>query len=595
MKQEEYTMQWFKNLRATPRLLISFGVLLVIILGLSYLGIHSFGEANERMTMMYQSDMLGTVHVDNIVISRLSLGRSARDAMLNINNAEIVAANEKTMLADFEKIHSDLDAAEKCFYTKEGLALMASVRDALPGYEKAYHDLYQRIDAKDVEGSKNALEITTREGNLFSEAGDKAKALKENLAEKKFQENSQAYDTTRTIMLCATLLALALGIAFALLIARSFSAPLGLAVNALQSLAGGDLTASLEIDAADEIGQMAGSLNGAIQKLRETMQDVASNAANVSGSSQELAAAADAIASGAQQQAASLEQTSASLEQITATVRQSADNARQASQVASGSRDSAERGQSVVADAVAAMAEINVASAKISDIISTIDEIAFQTNLLAVNAAVEAARAGEEGRGFAVVATEVRSLAQRSAAAAKEIKALIQDSLRKVEKGSELVNKSGETLRSIVGSVKGVTDIVNEIAAAAAEQSTGVEQVNTAMTQMDQVTQSNAAQTEQLSSTAQALSEQSARLRELVSVFVLGNESKSHAAVTSPSRRPAVRPPSVTRPRSGRRAVMASTAASKPNGSRVRPPDKPQPALAAAGTGERNDDSFEEF
>ncbi len=173
------------------------------------------------------------------------------------------------------------------------------------------------------------------------------------------------------------------------------------------------------------------------------------------------------------------------------------------------------------------MTEINVASAKISDIISTINEIAFQTNLLAVNAAVEAARAGEEGRGFAVVATEVRSLAQRSAEAAKEIKSLIQDSLEKVEKGSELVNRSGATLQGIVGSVKRVTDIVGEIAAAAGEQSTGIDQVNAAMNQMDQVTQSNSAQNQELSSTAQALSEQSVRLLQLVGTFNLGNDSES--------------------------------------------------------------------
>jgi len=181
----------------------------------------------------------------------------------------------------------------------------------------------------------------------------------------------------------------------------------------------------------------------------------------------------------------------------------------------------------VVANAITAMAEINASSSKISDIISTIDEIAFQTNLLAVNAAVEAARAGDEGRGFAVVASEVRSLAQRSAVAAKEIKVLIQDSLRKVEAGSGLVNRSGETLHGIVGSVKRVTDIVGEIAAASGEQSTGIEQVNTAMTQMDQVTQSNSAQTEELSATAQALSEQAAHLMELVSTFTLNQNGRN--------------------------------------------------------------------
>jgi methyl-accepting chemotaxis protein len=209
------------------------------------------------------------------------------------------------------------------------------------------------------------------------------------------------------------------------------------------------------------------------------------------------------------------------LEQITGTVKQNADNARQANQLAVGSRDTAEKGGEVVSQAVSAMREINEASKKIADIITTIDEIAFQTNLLALNAAVEAARAGEQGRGFAVVAAEVRSLAQRSATAAKEIKALIQDSVQKVQDGSGLVNKSGQTLQDIVSSVKKVTDIIGEIAAASQEQSGGIDQVNKSVSQMDQVVQSNAAQTEELSSTAQAMSAQAQQLQALVGQFKL--------------------------------------------------------------------------
>jgi methyl-accepting chemotaxis protein len=242
----------------------------------------------------------------------------------------------------------------------------------------------------------------------------------------------------------------------------------------------------------------------------------------VAAASQHVSAGVAQLSSGSQEQASSLEETAASLEEITGTVKQNADNARQVNQLALGSRDVAERGGQVVDTAVAAMGEINKSSKKIADIITTIDEIAFQTNLLALNAAVEAARAGEQGRGFAVVASEVRNLAQRSATAAKEIKALIQDSVSKVESGSELVNKSGQTLGEIVSSVKRVTDIIGEIATASEEQSSGIDQVNRAVTRMDQVVQTNAAQSEEMSSTAQALTAQAGQLQILVAKFKLG-------------------------------------------------------------------------
>jgi ABC-type transporter Mla subunit MlaD len=223
------------------------------------------------------------------------------------------------------------------------------------------------------------------------------------------------------------------------------------------------------------------------------------------------------------------------IEEITGTVKQNAGNARQANQLAMGSRDTAERGGQVVTTAVAAMGEINQASKKIADIITTIDAIAFQTNLLALNAAVEAARAGEQGRGFAVVASEVRNLARRSASAAKEIKDLIQDSVGKIEAGSALVNQSGQTLGEIVESVKRVTDIIAEIAAASQEQSAGIDQVNRAVTQMDRVTQSNSAQAEQLTSTAQSLAAQAEELQALVARFKVEEGSaarRSDAAAT---------------------------------------------------------------
>jgi len=582
-------MNWFRNLNATPRLMSSFGIVIALAMTLGYLGINNLGKANDRVDRLYNMDFKGADAASNLTIARYSLGRQGRDAMLKIDNAAVVAEDEKSMLEDFAKIHAALDVADKTFTTPEGKAALQAVRDALPGYEKAYHHLYERIDAHDLPGAWAALDEAKAAGTPLYAGTDKARALKEKLAEKKFQLNNQEYDTARILMICASGLTLVLGLLLSLVIAREFSLPLGRAVQALDQLAEGDLTVSLYVDTEDEVGQMANALNKAVERLNATMRDVSENAANASSSSQELASASEAIASGAQEQAASLEETSASLEQITATVRQSSDNAQQASQLAMSSRDSAVQGQEVVAQAITAMSEINTSSAKISEIISTIEEIAFQTNLLAVNAAVEAARAGDEGRGFAVVASEVRALAQRSAGAAKEIKGLIQDSLHKVNLGSALVNRSGETLQGIVGSVKRVTDIVGEMATAASEQSSGVEQVNTAMTQMDHVTQSNSAQTEELSATAESLSEQAANLLQLVGAFNLGNNGGNRGNAHTDSRLAETHRPA--------KAVRSKALAKVSNFANARTAKRQPavPAMAATAPTGSSDASFEEF
>jgi len=598
-------MNWFKNLNATPRLMSAFGVLLVLTLGISYLAVTSLSKANDRVDSLYHSDMVGSTHADGITINVTAIRGDDLNAMYRASDFAAVAASEKDELAMMAQLRANIDAADKLFVTTKGVEQLGIIRRALPDYERAQGDLFRAIKVKDIAASDAALAACVQYRKAILDASDVARSLKTDHAEVEFQASNSAYQAARTLMLSAAIVSTVLGVFLSFSIARGFAVPLGLAVVTLEKVAEGDLTATLDVDTQDEVGRMASALNRAVEKLNATMQEVADSAANASSSSQQLAAASEAIASGAQEQAASLEETSASLEEITATVHQSADNAQQASQLASGSKDSALQGQEVVAKAITAMLEINVSSAKISDIISTIDEIAFQTNLLAVNAAVEAARAGDEGRGFAVVASEVRSLAQRSAVAAKEIKVLIQDSLRKVEAGSVLVNRSGETLQGIVGSVKRVTDIVTEIAAASVEQSAGVEQVNSAMTQMDQVTQGNSAQTEELSATAEALSEQAAHLLELVGAFTLGNSGRgqrnpqaAQPHFVNPAQQPgsaqhfgvAVRPPV--------RTVRSNAVAKSDSSARAtKLPKSRQPALsvAVASGPTGSDASFEEF
>ena len=592
-------MRWFNNLKATPRLMISFGVLMVLILAISFLAIDNLGKANDGMDTLYRVDMVGSSYASNLVINVNEIRGYDLNGVARVADQNAVATSEKGEQASMAELHTNLDAAEKLFVTKEGIALLESVRKALPDYERAQADLFRALKAHDMTAADAALADAVKARAVILDASKAAKTLKENHAQESLQQNNAAYQTSRTLMISAAVIALVLALILSLTIARGFSVPLGQAVAALEKVAGGDLTVSLEVATRDEVGLMAAALNEAVTKLRDALKEVADGAVNASSASQQLSAAAQSIASGAQEQAASLEETSASLEEITATVRQSADNARQASQLASGSKDAAEQGQDVVSNAVTAMAEINAASAKISDIIGTIDEIAFQTNLLAVNAAVEAARAGEEGRGFAVVAAEVRSLAQRSAGAAKEIKVLIQDSVRKVEAGSQMVNQSGDVLVEIVSSVKRVTDIVGEIAAAAGEQSTGIEQVNTAMMQMDQVTQSNSAQTEELSSTAESLADQAARLMDQVKTFTLSKDGKDRYGNAAPRRSAAPQVHAAAadaprlRPKLGARVAAALKA--KAPAVTVKPAAL-QPAVAAAHPGGGGEDaSFEEF
>ncbi len=295
--------------------------------------------------------------------------------------------------------------------------------------------------------------------------------------------------------------------------------PLKEAGQHFDRIAAGDLTARVDVQSTNEIGQLFAALKRMQESLTRTVSSVRRGVDEITVGSSEIAAGNTDLSSRTEQQAASLEQTAASMEELASTVKQNADNARQANQLAASASDVAQRGGAAVAEVVNTMQGISVSSRKISEIVSVIDGIAFQTNILALNAAVEAARAGEQGKGFAVVAAEVRSLAQRSAQAAKEIKGLIEDSVTTVGAGSQQVERAGATMQEIVASVKRVTDIMGEIASASEEQSSGIEQVNRAVSQMDEVTQQNAALVEQAAAAAGSLQEQAQHLAQAVAVF----------------------------------------------------------------------------
>jgi methyl-accepting chemotaxis protein len=529
-------MNWFKNLSTVAKLVLAFCLMCLLMGVVGYQGVSAAGDLNTMIGALYEKQVLGIAEFKEASLYHAKIGREIRTAMGTSDRAQREQLSQK-IDQYFSLMNEQLDKGEKTITTEVGKEQAAKLRGVLPQYESMIREANRQL----IAGNDKEAVAATISGAALVEQTERAFSdlcsLKEQIAQRTFDQSAALYSRVRTTLISILVFAVLFALGVGYFIAKLISKPLLEAVGVLQKIAGGDLTARLDVDTKDEVGQMAESLNQAAEAMCVVLGEMRESAQSMANSSQELASASEELSSGAQEQASSLEEITSTVEQAASSIKQNADNAKQANQVSSGAREVADKGGQVLSAAVSAMGEINESSKNIAEIITTIDEIAFQTNLLALNAAVEAARAGEQGRGFAVVATEVRNLAQRAASSAKEIKRLIQDSVRKVENGSKLVNESGETLQEILGSAKKTTDLVAEIAAASREQSLGVEQINKAMIQLDQVTQANSSQTEELSATAQSLSAHALQLQSLAERFRVdaGNSRQFLAAVSAPA------------------------------------------------------------
>lgn len=505
------------------------GFLVISVLGaiVAAIGIFNMWKIDVKAEDMYNKELLGLSYVKEANINLIYIGRARGNVLLATTNEERTR-NSENIKKYIAAVKENLDNAKPLFVSDKARELFVQYENIAKDYE---NDLWKSLSlaaAEQLQERSEALNQvlaqTRKNADVLDTVLTDLSRLKEEGAKQASVETTELYKASRLFMILLVLGSTVAGLALGILITRSLTRQLGgepgYALNVASRIAAGDLTVAIDTKPNDTT-----SLLFAMKAMRDSLVkivgQVRSGTDTISTASGQIAAGNLDLSSRTEEQASSLEETASSMEELTSTVKQNADNARQANQLAQSASEVAMKGGDVVGQVVNTMESITNSSKKIVDIIGVIDGIAFQTNILALNAAVEAARAGEQGRGFAVVASEVRSLAQRSASAAKEIKSLISDSVEKVEEGSMLVEQAGTTMHEIVDSVKRVTDIMVEITEASREQSSGIDQINNAISQMDQVTQQNAALVEEAAAAAESLQDQSRNLVQVVGIFKL--------------------------------------------------------------------------
>jgi methyl-accepting chemotaxis protein len=508
-----------KNLKIGTRLAAGFGLVLAMMTLMTVIGItHMQDVAEATRDMMQQplakermiSDWYRLIHTS---VRRTSAISKSSDPSLGPFFAEETVASTAEVNGLQKKVEPLLE-------TEQEKALFEQMMANRKRYLASRDTIVKLKKEGQIEQASEVLDQRfTPDGKAYLASLSGLLDMQRKSIDANAAEIETIYQNSRRFMIVFGLVVLALGVVCAWRLTRGITVPLNQAVDIAVAVANKDLTSTIEVSTTDETGRLLQALRSMNDGLIGIVNDVRHGTESISTASSEIAAGNMDLSARTEEQASSLEETAASMEELTSTVKQNSDNARQANQLAVKASEVARRGGTEVADVVDTMEAISGSARKIVDIISVIDGIAFQTNILALNAAVEAARAGEQGRGFAVVASEVRSLAQRSATAAKEIKTLIDDSLEKVDAGSTLVTQAGMTMSDVVDSIQRVTDIMGEISSASHEQSAGIEQVNQAVIQMDQVTQQNAALVEEAAAAAASLNDQADDLRAIVSIF----------------------------------------------------------------------------